>query len=103
MVTSDPTVALKLALTGFGIAIMPLWMAKRTDVRNNLIPVLPQWSVEPITLCALFYGPTRLTPKVQVLLDFLDEYIGTDQDPRLEHSHAKGYFTDRMLAPTSGP
>ena len=103
VVTSDPTVALNLALTGFGIAIMPLWMAKRTDVRNNLIPVLPQWSVEPITLCALFYGPTRLTPKVQVLLDFLDEYIGTDQDPRLEHSPAKGYFTDRMLAPTSGP
>jgi hypothetical protein len=48
-------------------------------------------------------GPTRLTPKVHVLLDFLDEYIGTDRDPRLEHNRAKGYFTDRKLAPTSGP
>jgi len=42
-------------------------------------------------------------PKVQVLLDFLDEYIGTDKDPRLDHGLAKGYFTDRTLAPTSGP
>jgi LysR family transcriptional regulator, transcriptional activator for dmlA len=103
VVTSDPTVALKLAISGFGVAILPLWMAKRADVRNGLMPVLPRWSPEPITLCALFSGPARLTPKVQVLLDFLDEYIGTDQDPRLGQNPVKGYFTDRKLAPTSGP
>ena len=78
-------------------------MAKRPDVRNGLIPVLPQWTPEPITLCALFSGPSRLTPKVQVLLDFLAGYIGTDRDPRLKQGLGKGYFTDRMLAPTSGP
>jgi LysR family transcriptional regulator, transcriptional activator for dmlA len=103
VVTSDPTVALKLAISGFGVAILPLWMAKRADLRNGLMPILPLWSPEPITLCALFSGPARLTPKVQVLLDFLDEYIGTDQDPRLEQNPAKGYFTDRKLAATSGP
>jgi DNA-binding transcriptional LysR family regulator len=103
VVTSDPTVALKLAISGFGIAILPLWMAKSRDVGNRLTPILPLWTPEPITLCALFSGPARLTPKVQVLLDFLAEYIGTDRDPRLEHGLAKGYFSDRMLAPTSGP
>ena len=103
VVSSDPTVALKLALSGFGVAILPIWMAKRADVRDGLMPILPLWNLEPITLCALFYGPARLTPKVQVLLDFLAEYIGTDRDPRLEQDLAKGYFTDRMLAPTSGP
>ena len=103
VVTSDPTVALKLAVGGFGVAILPLWMAKRADVRNGLMPILPLWSPEPITLCALFSGPARLTPRVQVLLDFLDEYIGTDQDPRLEQNLAKGYFTDRRLPATSGP
>ena len=36
---------------------------------------MPLWSPEPITLCALFSGLARLTPKVQVLLDFLGEYI----------------------------
>jgi hypothetical protein len=38
-----------------------------------------------------------------VLLDFLAEYIGTAQDPRLEKGSAKNYFTDPKLAPTSGP
>jgi LysR family transcriptional regulator, transcriptional activator for dmlA len=103
VVTGDPTVALKLALSGFGVAIVPLWMAKSPDVGNALTPVLPLWSPEPITLCALFYGPTQLTPKVQLLLDFLGEYIGTDRDPRVKRGLAKGYFTDRKLAPTSGP
>jgi LysR family transcriptional activator of dmlA len=101
VVSGDPRVGLKLAISGFGISILPLWMAKRPDVRRNLIPVLPQWTPEPITLCALFSGPSRLTPKVQVLLDFLDEYIGTDRDPRLREDLAKGYFTDRRLASSS--
>ena len=103
VITSDPTVALKLALSGFGIAILPLWMAKKPDVRSALTPILSQWNLEPITLCALFFGPLRLAPKVQLLLDFLDEYIGTDRDPRLHQDLAAGYFTDRKLAPTSGP
>lgn len=103
VVSSDPEVALKLAIGGFGIAILPLWMAKSPDVRETLTPILSQWTPEPITLCALFSAPSRLTPKVQVLLDFLDEYLGTDRDPRLKHVLAKGCFTDRMLKPTSGP
>jgi len=98
VVSGDPTVGLTLAIGGFGISVLPLWMAKRPDVRNGLIPVLPQWTPAPITLCALFSGPSRLTPKVQLLLDFLEEYIGTDRDPRLRQDLAKGYFTDRRLA-----
>jgi DNA-binding transcriptional LysR family regulator len=103
VISSDPTVALKLAISGFGVATLPLWMAKSPDVRDGLKPILPQWTPEPITLCALYSGPSRVTPKVQVLLDFLAGYIGTDRDPRLKQDLAKGYFTDRMLAPTSGP
>ena len=72
-------------------------MANRPDVRDRLIPILPLWSPEPITLCALFSGPARLSPKVQVLLDFLGEYIGTDRDPRLHNLQAKGLFTDPKL------
>ena len=36
-------------------------MAKSPDVRNDLTPILTQWIP--------FSGPSRLTPKVQVLLD----------------------------------
>jgi DNA-binding transcriptional LysR family regulator len=103
VVTSDPTVALKLALSGFGIVILPLWLAKSPEVRKALVQILPQWVPEPITLCALFSSPSRLTPKVQALLDFLDEYLGTDLDPRIKNDVAAGYFSERSLTPTSGP
>jgi LysR family transcriptional activator of dmlA len=103
VVVSDPLVHLDLALSGLGIAILPLYMAKRPDTRNRLMPILPLWNPEPLTLCALFSGPARLTPKVQVLLDFLAEYIGTDRDPRLHSVPAKGLFTDPKLEATSGP
>ncbi len=101
--SSDPTVNMKLAVEGFGIVILPLYMAKRQEVRGSLVRILPDWSPEPITLCALFFDPSRLTPKVQVLLDFLTEYLGTDRDPRLPNLPAKGFFTDPSLPPASGP
>jgi len=83
----------------------PLYhMARPASLRaSQMMTSYAAASSEPITLCALFYGPTRLTPKVQILLDFLEEYIGTDRDPRVKHGLAKGCFTDRKLAPTSGP
>ena len=95
--SSDPTVNMKLAVEGLGIVILPLYMANRQAVRGFLVPILPDWSPGPITLCTLFFDPSRLTPKVQVLLDFLTEYLGTDRDPRLPNLPAKGFFTDPSL------
>jgi len=103
VVASDPDLHLQLTLRGLGIAALPLWMAKGAEVRHRLIPILPQWNPEPITLCALFSGQARLTPKVQALLDFLAEYIGTDLDPRLRQVAAKGLFTMPNVMTTSGP
>src|SRR5579859_1285365 len=103
VVASDPVVHLELALSGFGIAVLPLYIGKWPEARDRLVPILPHWSPEPITLCALFSGPARLTPKVQVLLDFLGEYIGTDRGPRLKQNLSRGLFTDANLIVTSGP
>lgn len=66
-----PGVHLTLAKQGLGIAILPLYMAKWPDSRERLMTVLREWVAEPITVCALFSGAARLTPKVEVLLDFL--------------------------------
>ena len=103
VVTSDPHIHLTLTLQGLGISILPLWMAAWPEVRRHLVPILPQWKPEPITLCALFSGQSRLTPKVQVLLDFLEEFIGTDRDPRLRQRWSKDLFTAQSTPPTSGP
>jgi LysR family transcriptional regulator, transcriptional activator for dmlA len=50
VVASDPGMHLKLVLDGVGIAILPLWMAAQAEVRNALVPVLPQWSPQPISV-----------------------------------------------------
>src|SRR6202163_3995737 len=42
VVSGDPTFPLNLAIRGFGIPILPLWMAKSPDVRDDLTPILPQ-------------------------------------------------------------
>jgi DNA-binding transcriptional LysR family regulator len=103
VVTSDPHVHLTLALAGMGVSILPLWMADWPEVRSRLVAVLPEWKPQPITLCALFFGQSRLSPKVQVLLDFLGEYVGTEKDPRLRSPWSKEHFTALSVAPTSGP
>ena len=100
VVTSDPHVNLTLTLQGFGIGILPLWLAEWPEPGKHLVPILPQWKMEPLTLCALFFGQSRLTPKVQVLLRFLIEHIGTDKDPRLRQKWRKHYFTPVSAAPS---
>ena len=94
VVTGDPTVLLELTLQHCGITLLPLYMGKWPKTGEHLVPVLPRWTFQPLTLCALFSGQSRLTPKVQVLLDFLGEYIGTARDPRLHGVDPKGLFTD---------
>jgi LysR family transcriptional regulator, transcriptional activator for dmlA len=103
VVASDPGMHLKLVLDGVGIAILPLWMAKQGQVRNAVVAVLPQWRPEPISVCAIFSAPSRLTPKVQALLDFLTEYMGTDRDPRLQTGKPEVLFTYPTRVPASGP
>ena len=96
VVTNDPTVLLELTLGHCGIALLPLYMGEWAELGNNLVQVLPRWIGQPVTLCALFSGQSRLTPKVQVLLDFLGEYIGTSRDPRLHGVDPKGLFTSPL-------
>jgi len=92
VILNDPAVLLDLILKHSGIALLPLYMARWPEMGNKLVPVLARWTAQPVTLCALFSGQSRLTPKVHVLLDFLGEYIGTPRDPRLRGADAKGLF-----------
>jgi DNA-binding transcriptional LysR family regulator len=101
VVGSDPGVHLELALKGAGIAVLPLWMARRPEMQQVLSPVLPSWHPDPITLCALYTGTARFTPKVKVFLDFIDNYIGTSRDPRLSTNEPKDLFID--LHATTAP
>jgi LysR family transcriptional regulator, transcriptional activator for dmlA len=102
VVGSDPGVHLELAVKGVGIAVLPLWMARRPEMQQVLSPVLPSWQPDPITLCALYTGTARFTPKVKVFLDFIDNYIGTPRDPRLSTNKPKDLFTDLHVTAVPG-
>jgi LysR family transcriptional regulator, transcriptional activator for dmlA len=90
--TGDPVVSRQLAMDGIGITVLPLWMAKAPALRDSLVHVLSDWAPSPIPLIALYCSPNALTPKIKRVLDFLSEYIGTDKDPRLEHTTASECF-----------
>lgn len=92
IILNDPSVLLDLTLKNRGIALLPLYMGRWPETANKLVHVLPRWNTQPVALCALFSGHSRLTPKVHVLLDFLAEYIGTSRDPRLRGVDPKGLF-----------
>ena len=100
IVSSDPGVNLRFVLDGGGIAVLPMYMGRHPEHRDRIVQVLPLWKPEPFRVCALFYGASRLTPKVQTFLEFLAEYIGTERDPRLHCGSAKDYFTDINQSPT---
>lgn len=99
----DPGVRFQLACNSAGIAILPLWMSTQPEAQKILIPVLRAWKPDPLTVCALYSGPTRVTPKVRVFLELVEKYMGTELDPRLRGNKRKDFFTDFHLAATGGP
>lgn len=94
LLTDDPVVHRQVILDGGGIAILPLYMALESAMAKRLVHILPGWQPKPVMPCALYSDSARLTPKVEVFLDFIEKYLGTDLDPRLRGTTAKDCFTD---------
>ncbi len=92
LVSSDFYVNMQFVQQGLGIGNLPLYMAAWPENSGQFVRVLPLWKSEPMTLSALYTGHSRFTPKVQVLLEYLIRYIGTDRDPRLRGAPAMGMF-----------
>jgi DNA-binding transcriptional LysR family regulator len=89
---SDPEVHRQLVLDGAGIAVLPLWLATQPGVASKLTRLMPAWKPPSITLSALYSGSSRLTPKIELFLNYIEPYIGTDRDPCLHGAQAKVCF-----------
>lgn len=88
--TRDPESQRLLVQGGVGIGVLPrLWAA---EAREPLVRLLPDWKLETMSFCALFFGRKSQTPKVKALLDFLEEYIGTRKDPRVRGKWSREHF-----------
>jgi LysR family transcriptional regulator, transcriptional activator for dmlA len=94
VVTDDPLVHRTLVLDGAGIAVLPLYMALEPTIAKRLVRILEAWQPKPVVPCALYSLSARLTPKVKVFLDFIETYLGTELDPRLQGTRARDCFTD---------
>jgi LysR family transcriptional regulator, transcriptional activator for dmlA len=94
VVTDDPLVHRQLVLHDAGIAILPLYIALNLVIAKRLVPILPGWQPKPVVPCALYSDSSRLLPKVKAFLDFIQKYIGTDLDPRLQGAKARDCFTN---------
>lgn len=94
-VVSDPEIHRQLAIDGAGIAILPIWLATQSGMANKLTRLMPSWKPPSITLCALYSGSSRLTPKIEAFLNHIESYIGTERDPCLHGAQAKVCFSKR--------
>lgn len=92
IVVSDMDVLVELALRSAGIAVLPLWRAHPEVVSGRLARVLPEWTPEEVTFCALHSGRTRMPSKELAFLNYLGEILGTRIDPRCRGEDASMFF-----------
>lgn len=77
LVTNDPLLAVRHAISGGGITLLSRCFSRRRLVMGELEVVLPEWERrEPLETVALFPARATLDLKVRVFLDFLAEAFG---------------------------
>ncbi|MFG1295007.1 LysR family transcriptional regulator [Xanthobacter variabilis] len=77
LVTNDPVLAMRQALSGGGIALLSHCLSERRIEAGELEIIMPDWERrEPLETVALFPARATLDLKVRVFLDFLAEIFG---------------------------
>jgi DNA-binding transcriptional LysR family regulator len=75
--TDEMDVVRAAVAAGFGIGILPLYVARDALQRGQLVPLLRQFQVVPESAIYLVYLPNRtLSSRVRALIDFLAERFG---------------------------
>lgn len=68
---NDARSYLAAALSGLGIAPLGCFMAREPIARGQLVPVLPEWHIEPIPLYIVYPPNRHLSNKVRVFVDWV--------------------------------
>lgn len=89
---ADPVIHKNLALDGLGIAQLPVWAALPEVEAGRLVAVLPEWQSEPLHFHALYAERSSMAPKIKVFLEFVEEFISTEFDPRRERYQLSDIF-----------
>lgn len=78
-VADDLMVLLAAALAGAGAAMLPDYMCRGHLQAGRLVRLLPQWSMPPGLVHAVFPARRALVPAVRRFLDFLAEHMVDDE------------------------
>lgn len=68
---NDARSYLTAALTGLGVAQLPLFMVREALADGRLIRVLPMWQHEPLPLYVVYPQTQHLSNKVRVFVNWL--------------------------------
>ena len=89
---ADPVIHKQLALDGLGIAQLPVWAALPEVEAGRLVAVLPEWQSEPLHFHALYAERSSMAPKIKVFLEFVEQFISTEFDPRRDQYQLSDIF-----------
>ncbi|MCJ8052856.1 LysR family transcriptional regulator [Shinella curvata] len=68
---NDARSYLAAALSGLGVAPLACFMAREPIARGQLVPVLPEWHMEPVPLYIVYPPNRHLSNKVRVFVDWV--------------------------------
>ena len=91
LVATDPFVLARLAAEGAGVALLPVWLAHRLVHAGELVPLLTEWTVDPLTFC-ISRGRLDYDPRVDAFVQLLRAIVGTEKDPRCQGLSPSSFF-----------
>ena len=75
LIVPDPILHLEFAVTGLGVALAPVFLAKEVAGEEKLVRLLPDWSPPEVPLFGLYPARTGPVTNVSVFLEILRRYL----------------------------
>lgn len=91
-IVSDAEMQLAMAQNGLGVALLPFWLVHASVASGELVRVLPEFEGDPILINVLHSGTSRIAAKERASLNFLDNIIATQSDPRVQGQSPSNFF-----------
>ncbi|WP_076540034.1 LysR family transcriptional regulator [Shewanella sp. UCD-KL21] len=75
LTANETTALLYASICGAGVSVQPTYLANKYIENGTLLPVLPEWKPDDMTIYALYSSRKNLSANVRALIDFLQSYF----------------------------
>jgi DNA-binding transcriptional LysR family regulator len=100
--TNNFWLAREAAIEGQGIALLPVMLLGEDIKKNRLVPVLPDWCNNQLSVYAIFPSRKLLAPQVRAFLDMLERNRSRDlvssTIPSLDNPQIQQYLNNMSLS-----